>query len=251
MAYLVAGLERPALATLKQGLLRELPDYMVPARFVFLDAMPLSPDGKVDRTALPGIVNHRPELAQMYLAPGTPLQRELCAIWRQILDLDRVGIRDNFFDLGGNSLQVLTLAAALSGKLGREIPAVKLFQCPSVEMQAQGERKSRSIASLGESADPTRDVAALTSALGRLSASGVTVDWNVYRGAGADWCPPRSWISAMSTAVTWTWCRRSTRARPPSASLQDWRRCVPGRRRTKTNTRTSRNGDFPRDPAVN
>lgn len=136
VAYLVAGGERPSVAALKQGLLRELPDYMVPARYMFLDSMPLSPNGKVDRKALPRVVNQRPELAEMFVAPQTPLQRELCAVWQQVLDIDRVGIRDNFFDLGGNSLQLLKLVTAMSAKLGREVPAVKVFQFPSIEKLA-------------------------------------------------------------------------------------------------------------------
>lgn len=132
VAYIVPEAERPAVATLKQGLLRDLPDYMVPARYMFLDVMPLSPNGKVDRKALPVAVNQRPELAEMFVAPQTPLQRELCEVWQKVLDLDRVGIRDNFFDLGGNSLQLLRAVAAMTERLGREVPAVKVFQFPSV-----------------------------------------------------------------------------------------------------------------------
>ncbi|MBV8619478.1 MAG: amino acid adenylation domain-containing protein, partial [Curvibacter sp.] len=151
LAYLVAEGEPPALATLKQGLTRALPEHMVPARFMFLDALPLSPNGKVDRAALPAMQHQRPELAEMYIAPRTPLQRTLCTIWQQVLDLDRVGIRDNFFDLGGHSLQLLKAAAATAEQLGRELPAVQLFQFPSVERLAAYLE--------GEAADPLRDEA--------------------------------------------------------------------------------------------
>lgn len=136
VGYLVAEGDRPAIEQLKQSLLTDLPDYMVPARFKYLDAMPLSPNGKVDRKALPSVVNTRPELAEMLVDPQTPLQRELCAVWQQVLDIDRVGIRDNFFDLGGNSLQLLKVVAAMSVKLSREVSAVKVFQFPSVEKLA-------------------------------------------------------------------------------------------------------------------
>jgi amino acid adenylation domain-containing protein len=136
VAYLVAGPERPAVSALKEGLLKELPEYMVPARFMFLEVMPLSPNGKVDRKALPKVVNQRPELAEMFAAPQTPLQRDLCKVWRDVLDIDRVGIKDNFFDLGGNSLQLLKLVAAMKAQLGQDIPAVKVFQFPSVEKLA-------------------------------------------------------------------------------------------------------------------
>ncbi len=136
VAYLVAEGEQPTTASLKQALLQDLPEYMVPTRYMFLDAMPLSPNGKVDRKALPSVVNQRPELAEMFVAPQTPLQRDLCAVWQRVLDIDRVGIRDNFFDLGGNSLQLLKVVAAMGSTLGREIPAVKVFQFPSVEKLA-------------------------------------------------------------------------------------------------------------------
>ncbi len=136
VAYVVAHGDRPSASQLKLALLRVLPDYMVPTRFMFLDTMPLSPNGKVDRNALPTVVNQRPELAEMFVAPQTPLQRELCETWQQVLDIDRVGIRDNFFDLGGNSLQLLKVVAAMSAKLGREVAAVKVFQFPSVDKLA-------------------------------------------------------------------------------------------------------------------
>lgn len=137
VAYLVpSGEERPTVTALKQGLLKTLPEYMVPARFMFLAAMPLSPNGKVDRKALPRIANERPELAEMFVAPQAPLQRDLCKVWTEVLDLDRVGIRDNFFDLGGNSLRLLKLVAELKRQLGRDVSAVKIFQFPSIEKLA-------------------------------------------------------------------------------------------------------------------
>lgn len=133
VAHLVIEGERPTIAELQRSLRQVLPDYMVPTRYSFIDAMPLSPNGKVDRRALPSPPQQRPELAEGFVAPQTELQRELCAVWQQVLGLDRVGIRDNFFDLGGNSLQLLKAVAALNTRLGREVPAVKVFQFPSVE----------------------------------------------------------------------------------------------------------------------
>lgn len=136
VAHLVVEGERPSLAELQHRLRQVLPDYMVPVRYAFLEAMPLSPNGKVDRRALPPMPRLRPELAEGFVAPQTELQRELCAVWQQVLGLERVGIRDNFFDLGGNSLQLLKAVAALNTRLGRELPAVKVFQFPSVEKLA-------------------------------------------------------------------------------------------------------------------
>ena len=136
VAYVVSTEDRPSVAALKQGLLKELPEYMVPSRFMYLDVMPLSPNGKVDRKALPKVVNQRADLVEMFVAPQTQLQRDLARVWKEVLDLDRVGIKDNFFDLGGNSLQLLKLVAALKTQLDLDVPAVKVFQFPSVEKLA-------------------------------------------------------------------------------------------------------------------
>src|SRR5262249_4303705 len=100
-------------AELRQYLQERLPEYMVPAHLIFLEALPLSPNGKIDRKALPAPDRRRPELGQAYRAPGTELERFLADLWRDILHLDRVGIHDQFFELGGDSL----LGAALINRI--------------------------------------------------------------------------------------------------------------------------------------
>ena len=105
MAYVVA--ERRASPTgseLRSFLKAKLPEYMVPAAFVPLDALPLMPNGKVDRRALPAPDRTRPELEKEFIAPRTPVEELLAEVWAQVLGIERVGIYDNFFELGGHSL---------------------------------------------------------------------------------------------------------------------------------------------------
>ncbi|MCY1045883.1 amino acid adenylation domain-containing protein [Corallococcus sp. bb12-1] len=114
VAYVAAPKEgAPSINDLRQYLLGKLPDYMVPGAFVMLEQFPLTANGKVDRKALPTPDQSRPDLGTQYVAPSTRPQEVLCAIWAEVLDVERVGIHDNFFALGGDSIlsiQVLTLA---------------------------------------------------------------------------------------------------------------------------------------------
>ncbi len=126
VAYVVGQLDADAL---RAHLGRSLPDYMLPAAFVQLDALPLTANGKVDRKALP-----EPDLAALagYVAPGTPTERALCAIWQDILGLERVGITDNFFQVGGHSLLATRMATAIERSLKRTIPLQRLFAAQTV-----------------------------------------------------------------------------------------------------------------------
>jgi SAM-dependent methyltransferase/acyl carrier protein len=113
--------------------LRDLvPDYMVPASFVLLDAMPLTPNGKVDRRNLPDPDRIRPELDSSYVAPSTPTEKILSGIWAELLGVDRVGARDNFFELGGHSLLAMQVVSRVRDALRIELPLRKLFEFPTV-----------------------------------------------------------------------------------------------------------------------
>src|SRR6266567_3545148 len=100
-----------SIEELRAFLKDKLPYYMVPAAFLFLDAMPLMPNGKVNRKVLPTPDMSRPELEEAFIAPHTPTQIILAHIWMEVLRLDTIGIRDNFFDLGGASIQSLEIIA--------------------------------------------------------------------------------------------------------------------------------------------
>jgi amino acid adenylation domain-containing protein/non-ribosomal peptide synthase protein (TIGR01720 family) len=116
VAYLVdARGEQPSVDELRSFLSRALPEYMLPAAFVFLERLPLTPTGKLDRRALPAPDTQRPELAASYIAPRSTTEALLAQIWAEALQLSQVGVFDNFFALGGDSMrsvQVLGLARA-------------------------------------------------------------------------------------------------------------------------------------------
>jgi amino acid adenylation domain-containing protein len=121
----------------RAALTETLPEYMAPSAYVQLDRLPLSPNGKVDRKALPApsaSANLTPDPADVLM---TPSQRNVAALWREILRLDRVGLHQNFFDLGGHSLLLVKLQVALKASFDREITIVELFQYTTVAAQAQ------------------------------------------------------------------------------------------------------------------
>ncbi len=123
---------RDLFPRLREYAARELPDFLRPAAYVLMDHFPRTTSGKVDRRRLPPPSHLRPELATSYAAPRTELEKTTERIWRDVLGLDRVGIDDSFFDLGGNSLGIITLTAKLGSELGRDVPVVTLFQHPTV-----------------------------------------------------------------------------------------------------------------------
>ena len=126
------GAPADALAELRAFLRRRLPEYMVPAVFVVLPEMPLTPNGKLDRAALPAPPAARPDLGGEYVAPRDEAEQSLAAIWREALGLERVGIHDNFFDLGGHSLLLVQIQARLRERFGRSVGIVELFRYPTV-----------------------------------------------------------------------------------------------------------------------
>lgn len=137
VAYIVANQNSTYAQSEYISFLQEqLPDYMVPSAFVILEALPLTPNGKVDRRVLPAPSSQRPQLEQPYVAPQSDLERLLERVWSALLKIDRVGIHDNFFDLGGNSLLSLQVASQVQ-QLGIELPVVKLFQNPTIASLAK------------------------------------------------------------------------------------------------------------------
>jgi len=128
VAYWVAA-EEPAIspAELRSFLKQKLPDYMIPAAFVALDALPLTANGKVDRRALPDPGQTRSAAQETYEAPRTAMESVIAEIWRDVLHLDRVGVQDNFFDLGGHSLLCLPVMARVEKQLGVRITARDLI----------------------------------------------------------------------------------------------------------------------------
>jgi amino acid adenylation domain-containing protein len=126
----------PTWSELRSGLRETLPEHMVPGAFVVLDALPLFPNGKVDRAVLPAPAPVRPELATGFVAPQTALEQVVAEVWTTVLHLDRVGAEDDFFDLGGQSLLATQVASALQEVLGVEVPLRAVFEAPTVAGQA-------------------------------------------------------------------------------------------------------------------
>jgi len=132
VAYVVASSDL-SLDALRSHLRAHLPAFMQPSAVVFVAHLPLTANGKVDRTALP---SPTPQASSTYVAPRTPLEQRIVAIWQAVLDVERVGVEDNFFDVGGNSLLLTEIAARLCATLEREIPIVDLFEHPTVALLA-------------------------------------------------------------------------------------------------------------------
>ncbi|MEU4503562.1 amino acid adenylation domain-containing protein [Streptomyces sp. NPDC024089] len=135
VAYLVpAG--GTAVAGLRAALARELPEHMLPARYVVLERLPLTPNGKVDRRALPVPEGHRPDVSAAFAAPRTPTQRAVTGIWAELLGVDEVGADDDFFELGGHSLLAVRVASRLRRDLGVDVPYRTLFDAPTPALLA-------------------------------------------------------------------------------------------------------------------
>jgi aryl carrier-like protein len=135
VAYVVAAKQPPPTADELMSYLRErLPEYMYPAAFVVLDAMPLTPNGKIDRRALP-----RPEIQPRrrgYDAPTNEVEETLCGIWAQVLGVERVGTDDNFFELGGDSILCIQIVSR-ARQAGYNLAPVDLFEHQTVAALAE------------------------------------------------------------------------------------------------------------------
>jgi len=120
----------------RQALKERLPEHLVPAAFVLLEELPLSPNGKVNRKALPAPDQARPRLGVEFVAPRGELEGTIAAVWAEALKVERVGVHDNFFDLGGHSLLLFQVNSKLRAALGRNISMIEMFQYPTVDALA-------------------------------------------------------------------------------------------------------------------
>jgi amino acid adenylation domain-containing protein len=134
VAYLtVKEGERPKDSELRAVMQATLPEYMLPSAFVTLDRFPLTPNGKVDRKALPAPEYRRPELGKAFVAPRTSVEKVLADIWGEVLRIKQVGLHDNFFQLGGHSLLAIQAIVRMQKKLGMELSVADLFEAPTIE----------------------------------------------------------------------------------------------------------------------
>jgi len=133
VAYVVPSDEAQAAPpVLRAQLSKILPDFMVPAAFVTLDALPLTPNRKVDRKKLPAPGSSRPALGRQFVAPRTPREDALAGFFREALGLERVGVFDNFLELGGDSLSAVEIFVKIEQAFNVEVPLVTFFKFPTV-----------------------------------------------------------------------------------------------------------------------
>jgi len=133
VGYYVTEDGQPLAANqLKAFLKNQLPEYMVPTAFVHLEAMPLTPNGKVDRKALPAPEFSRSDLQTEYVAPRNENEEKLAAIVSELLHIEKVGVFDNFFDLGGHSLLATKFMSRIREQFNVELPLRTLFEKPTI-----------------------------------------------------------------------------------------------------------------------
>ncbi len=180
VAYLVAqeGAARPSNTALRERLAHDLPDYMIPATFVWVDSIPMTNNGKVDYGTLPDPSLERPDLATEFVAPTTELEKQLAEHWSDIIGVSPLGALDNLFELGMSSLAAVRGAARLTER-GIHLPVVQVFQHPTVRAQAaylDGDRKNQRARK--RSAGSAQGAIAIIGMSGRFpGAAGVKAFW--------------------------------------------------------------------------
>lgn len=148
IAYIVPTRgQTPTVSEIRNYLKEKLPDYAMPSAFVFLEALPLTPTGKLDRRALPNPGQSRPGLDKAFVAPQDPMELQLTKIWEKILGIQPIGVKDNFFDLGGDSLRAVQLITQIERLFGKPTSPAILFRSPTIAQLASILREGKWAAS--------------------------------------------------------------------------------------------------------
>ncbi|BAY60048.1 amino acid adenylation domain-containing protein [Calothrix brevissima NIES-22] len=129
--------QKPSVSDLRAFLQERLPNFMLPSAFVLLEALPVLPNGKLNRRALPIPEHQQIELAASYVAPRTELERTIAHIWQEVLQVEKVGLHDNFFDLGGHSLLMIQVHDRLRKTLDRDVSIIEMFKYSTVSLLAK------------------------------------------------------------------------------------------------------------------
>jgi amino acid adenylation domain-containing protein len=156
VAYLarVEGAEAQSSSEWRAYLAEQLPDYMIPALYIELAEFPLTPNGKVDRQALPEVDAGRPELEEKYAGPTDEVEATLCGIWAEVLGVEQVGIHDDFFELGGHSLLATLIIARVRNSCHVDVPMRLLFEFPTVAGLAKVVRQEEGVVDEGDAIKP-------------------------------------------------------------------------------------------------
>ena len=155
VAYLITNDQpAPSVSELRNFLKETLPDYMIPSAFTFMTEFPLTPNKKVNRRALPPPDSIRPDLESAYVAPKTEVERTTASIWQKVLKLEKIGVHDNFFDLGGHSLLLVQVQNELQKAFNKDIPIADMFRYPTIDAVSkylgQEQREQRSFQKIHE-----------------------------------------------------------------------------------------------------
>jgi len=166
LAYLVASDKPQNTDKVRQHLEKHLPDFMLPSAYIWLNELPKTTSGKVDRKALPQPNLQRPELSTSYKAPSTITEKNITTVWMNLLQLDKIGLDDNFFQLGGNSLLALKIVSELKQQYNYAIPITKLYQYPTIAgleglLNGTNETKQFSIRKKNKENNANRDIAVI------------------------------------------------------------------------------------------
>ena len=137
VAYVAASAAACSHDALRRHLREHLPAYMVPALFVVLEALPRTPNGKVDRKALPEPAGARPRLAGAPVAPRNATEERLATLWRAMLGLDSIGVHDDFFELGGTSMEAMLLVSRVREALGVDLALASFFRATTIARLAE------------------------------------------------------------------------------------------------------------------
>lgn len=138
VAYIVLKADlSTSISELSQFLKQKLPEYMVPSAYLQLDALPLTSNGKIDRKSLLVVEKFRPELKVNYLPPTTEVEQIIAAVWQEVLHLEKVGIHDNFFDIGGHSLLIAQVHSQLKELLQQDLSIIELLEHPTIDSLAK------------------------------------------------------------------------------------------------------------------
>ena len=149
VGYLLAADRQPNIAEIRENISKTLPDYMVPNIIVVVDEFKYTPSGKLDRKSFAPPSTDRPDIGIEYVAPKSDEEKQLAAIWGDVLQLDKVGTKDNFFDLGGNSIRAVKVVAQVKREMGVAVTGAEFFDNPTIEsFLGMTEKKAALIAKL-------------------------------------------------------------------------------------------------------
>jgi len=185
-AYLVSATDKKNTVAIKEILAKKLPEYMLPSMYVWLEDLPKTASGKIDRKALPQPASDRPEIGVLYKAPETIAEKRIADLLEKLLGINKIGVDDNFFELGGNSLLAVKTAATLREEFNYILPVTKLYQFPTageIAVYLDGNSSAKALASVSKPAlaNSNGDIAVIGMSVRFPGAGSVDELWKVLK----------------------------------------------------------------------